>query len=84
VVTEDDGSQRPLKKGAYGWSGAYGTHFWCDPVREICVVYLSNMTTAGGSGALTARHIERDIMESIIQTRYHGVNNTIENIYRQR
>ncbi len=54
----DNGSQAPLPKGAYGWSGAYGTHFWCDPVGRLCAVYVSNMTTAGGSGALTARHFE--------------------------
>lgn len=65
VVLADNGSQRPLRTGAYGWSGAYGTHFWCDPVRDLCAVYLSNMTTAGGSGALTARHIEKAVMEHL-------------------
>ena len=65
VVLADNGSQRPLRTGAYGWSGAYGTHFWCDPARELCAVYLSNMTTAGGSGALTARHIEQAVMENL-------------------
>lgn len=58
VALADNGSQAPLPKGAYGWSGAYGTHFWCDPEGGLCAVYVSNMTTAGGSGALTARHFE--------------------------
>lgn len=58
VALTDNGSQAPLPKGAYGWSGAYGTHFWCDPTNALCAVYVSNMTTAGGSGALTARHFE--------------------------
>ncbi len=65
VVLADNGSQKPLRTGAYGWSGAYGTHFWCDPVRNLCAVYLSNMTTAGGSGAQTARHIEKAVMEHL-------------------
>lgn len=65
VILADNGSQKPLKTGSYGWSGAYGTHFWCDPVRQLCAVYLSNMTTAGGSGALTARHIEKAVMENL-------------------
>lgn len=65
VVLADGGSQAPLRTGAYGWSGAYGTHFWCDPVRDLCAVYLSNMTTAGGSGAKTARHIEKAVMEHL-------------------
>lgn len=58
VALADNGSQAPLPQGAYGWSGAYGTHFWCDPTGQLCAVYVSNMTTAGGSGALTARHFE--------------------------
>ncbi|MBQ8640687.1 MAG: serine hydrolase [Clostridia bacterium] len=65
VVLADNGSQRPLRTGAYGWSGAYGTHFWCDPVRQLCAVYCSNMTTAGGSGALTARHLEQAVMDHL-------------------
>ncbi len=66
VITADNGSQAPLTTGAYGWSGAYGTHFWCDPAHDLCVVYCSNMTTAGGSGALTARHIEKAVTDCII------------------
>lgn len=65
VVTADNGSQAPLKKGAFGWSGAYGTHFWCDPVHDLFTVYMSNMTTAGGSGALTAREIEKAVMDNL-------------------
>ncbi len=65
VITADHGSQAPLTVGCYGWSGAYGTHFWCDPVRRICAVYCSNMTTAGGSGAITARHMEKAVMDSL-------------------
>jgi len=65
VILADNGSQHPLRTGAYGWSGAYGTHFWCDPVRQLCAVYCSNMTTAGGSGALTARHLEKAVMDNL-------------------
>lgn len=65
VITADNGSQAPLTTGCYGWSGAYGTHFWCDPVRDLCAVYCSNMTTAGGSGARTARHIEKVVMDNL-------------------
>ena len=63
VITADNGSGKPLDKGAYGWSGAYGTHFWVDPVRDLFAVYLSNMTTAGGAGAITARRIEAVVMD---------------------
>jgi CubicO group peptidase (beta-lactamase class C family) len=29
-----------LSTGAYGWSGAYGTHFWVDPKEEIVAVLM--------------------------------------------
>jgi HAD superfamily hydrolase (TIGR01484 family) len=56
-----------LTKGSFGWSGAYGTHFWIDPSLDIVAVYCSNMTTAGGAGALTAREFERDVMNAVIR-----------------
>ena len=51
-----------LPHGSFGWSGAYGTHFWIDPSNDIVALYCSNMTTAGGAGAETAREFERDVM----------------------
>ena len=65
VVLADNGSQAPLRTGAFGWSGAYGTHFWCDPVHDIFAVYMSNMTSAGGSDAPTARHLEKAVMDNL-------------------
>ena len=65
TILRDNGSQRPLPTGAFGWSGALGTHFWVDPRNELAVVYMSNMTTAGGSGAETAREIERDVYAAL-------------------
>jgi CubicO group peptidase (beta-lactamase class C family) len=54
-----------LPVGTYGWSGAYGTHFWVDPVNEITAVYMKNSRYDGGSGAVTARHFEEDVFRSI-------------------
>ena len=55
-----------LPDGTYGWSGAYGTHFWVDPVNEIVAVYLKNSHYDGGSGALTGKHFEEDVFLSIL------------------
>lgn len=52
---------RRLPTGAFGWSGAYGTHFWVDPVNRISAVYMKNSAYDGGSGALTAAHFEEDV-----------------------
>jgi len=27
-----------LGQGSYGWSGAYGTHFWVDPARKLTAI----------------------------------------------
>jgi len=29
-----------LSDGSYGWSGAYGTHFWIDPKEEIVAILM--------------------------------------------
>ena len=61
VITEPKDATAVLSKGAFGWSGAYGTHFVVDPVRNISLVYLMNCSTAMGAGAFTAREIEQDV-----------------------
>lgn len=39
VITGDD---HWLDKGTFGWSGAYGTHFWADPQNRVVAVYMRN------------------------------------------
>lgn len=51
----------PLPAGCFGWSGAYGTHFWVDPVNEITAVYMKNSRYDGGAGARTACQFEGDV-----------------------
>lgn len=58
-------SYKWLPKGAFGWSGAYGTHFWVDPVNDITAVYLKNSFYDGGSGAVTASNFEQDVFNSL-------------------
>lgn len=53
-----------LPVGTFGWSGAYGTHFWVDPVNRITAVYLKNSLYDGGSGAVTSFHFEEDVHNS--------------------
>ena len=57
-------SYQRLPVGAFGWSGAFGTHFFVDPVNNVCAVYLKNSAYDGGSGALTAANFEFDISQS--------------------
>ena len=63
VITGD----HRLPRGAFGWSGAYGTHFWVDPVNRITAVYLKNSRFDGGAGARTAANFEQDVMDCLTQ-----------------
>jgi len=47
VITDE--SYGPLPVGTYGWSGAYGTHFWIDPVNRISGVFCKNCRYDGGA-----------------------------------
>lgn len=63
VIVSEDYARLPV--GAYGWSGAHGTHFWVDPVNQITAVYLKNSHFDGGSGAITSRHFEKDVTAAL-------------------
>lgn len=58
IVREDHPS---LFAGTYGWSGAYGTHFWIDPENKVVAIYMKNSRYDGGAGALTACNFEYDV-----------------------
>ncbi len=54
-----------LPEMCFGWSGAYGTHFWVDKANKIVAVYMKNSRFDGGSEASTARDFEFDVMNSL-------------------
>ena len=62
VITQE--AYRILPVGTFGWSGAFGTHFWVDPVNQVTAVYMKNSLYDGGSGAVTAYHFEEDVFAS--------------------
>lgn len=59
------GENNRLPKGSFGWSGAYGTHFWIDPTNGILAIYMKNSRKDGGAGAKTAAHFEEDVYASL-------------------
>ena len=63
VIVSDN--YKRLPKGTYGWSGAYGTHFWVDYENKITAVYMKNSRYDGGAGAVTANNFEIDVTSSI-------------------
>lgn len=64
VVTSEE-YPRGLAKGSFGWSGAYGSHFWVDPVNEITAVYMRNsLYDSGGCGGIGVQ-FEADVMSAM-------------------
>ena len=66
-VREKTTSSQPLSVGSYGWSGAYGTHFWVDPELGYVAVYMLNLSGCGGSGAPTVSEFESCVASGIIK-----------------
>lgn len=59
VVVKED----VLPIGTFGWSGAYGTHFWVDPVNQITAIYMraSRWYDSHGCGTI-GQQFEKDVM----------------------
>ena len=55
-----------LPVGAFGWSGAYGSHFWIDPANKIIAVFMKNSKVDGGGGNESARNFEKAVYYSLI------------------
>ena len=49
-----------LPIGCFGWSGAWGTHFWVDPANGLTAVLMMG-GNCGGAGSPVARDIERAV-----------------------
>ena len=58
VIKKQDNVQ-PLSIGSFGWSGAYGTHFWVEPQTGISAVLMLNKADVGGSNSVFSREFER-------------------------
>lgn len=56
VITKD--GHPTLPKTSFGWSGAYGSHFWVDPVNKITGVFMKNSLFDGGVSASGTRFEE--------------------------
>lgn len=63
VVTSTDYGRLTL--GCFGWSGAYGTHFWVDPENKITAIYLKNSRYDGGGDAITSAEFEMDVTNAL-------------------
>lgn len=62
IVSEE---YKRLNVGTFGWSGAFGTHFFVDPENKIAAVYMKNSAYDGGAGATTANNFEFDVTSAM-------------------
>ena len=62
VITKDYYVRLPV--GAFGWSGAYGSHFWVDPENKVIGIYMKNSFYDGGSGTYTGARFEEMVQQS--------------------
>jgi CubicO group peptidase (beta-lactamase class C family) len=60
VVTDPVARLSLLSPGSYGWSGAYGTHFWIDPEKNLVAIL---MIQGPGGGLSTA--FETAVMQAV-------------------
>ena len=63
VITSEDYGTLPV--GSFGWSGAYGTHFWVDPVNRITAVFMKNSRFDGGAGNKSAKAFEIAVSDAL-------------------
>jgi CubicO group peptidase (beta-lactamase class C family) len=55
-----------LPAGTFGWSGAYGTHFWIDQENDITAIYMKNTRWHDSHGCgETGLQFERDVMSAL-------------------
>lgn len=57
-VRGDNCSYQPLKKGTFGWSGAYSPHFFVNTADNTSVVFMTNLANDGGSDSPNIKVLE--------------------------
>ncbi len=60
-----EGDTQPLPVGAFGWSGAYVTHFFVEPTSKTCAIMMTNMNNDLGSGSLSIAAFEQAMGKTI-------------------
>lgn len=53
----------PMTAGTFGWSGAFGTHFFIDGQKKIEALLMLNLSNIGGAASYISREVERLVYE---------------------
>ena len=65
VFNKKSVSSRSLSQNTFGWSGAFGTHFYIDPVNDVNVTIMVNRMDIGGSGSYVSFGLEEAVFEQL-------------------
>lgn len=57
---------RGLEPGSFGWSGAFGTHFYADPKNRLAVVLMASSCNLGGADSYISKKLERAVYETFV------------------
>lgn len=60
VVSDPVAAGQRVSKGSYGWDGAYGTHFWIDPVEKVIGILMIQTDNPN-------RQLDRDFENAVMQ-----------------
>jgi CubicO group peptidase (beta-lactamase class C family) len=71
VVNDPAARNTFLSQGTFGWSGAFGTHFWVDPKEKVVGVLMTQTSVPGVSG-----DFENAVMQAIVGPGTGGVAGT--------
>jgi len=63
VVSDPIQRGTAISTGSFGWSGAYGTHFWVDPKEKIVAVLMTQTSTTGLNV-----DFENAVMQAIVES----------------
>jgi CubicO group peptidase (beta-lactamase class C family) len=57
-----------IEDGSFGWSGAYGTHFWVDPAHKLVAILLSQVSGWGAPGPTSPTNdFETAVMQALVE-----------------
>jgi CubicO group peptidase (beta-lactamase class C family) len=61
VMTDPAAAAKYLSPGSFGWSGAYGTHFWVDPKEKLVAVLMVQTP-----GQIQSVDFETAVMQALV------------------
>lgn len=56
-----------LSDGSFGWSGAYGTHFFVDPSKKLTAILMVQTPSPGAPGSGRTEDFEMVVMQALLE-----------------